>query len=303
MIPNPTPSPAPDDTQRPTRPRRARRQTTARAGPDGAAPMALALPLEVPGAAPGTERGPAARMRRLLLDTAGQIIQDRGTVPSVSEVASAAGVSRATAYRYFTSRSKLIAGVVDHSLGPVRGTPPPAAGDDNDGRSVARLFDSTFSRFQDFEPQMRAALQLSLEHAALERAGLLEEEPYRRGYRVDLLRRALAPMRGRLTRRHHELLWKSLSLVYGIEPYVVLKDIWRETDAEVEAVVRWIVDALTRHAMREPATAASAAESSGTSSAPVDRHDGGAVRAVPRRPSGDARPMRAGTGSGARKLR
>lgn len=201
--------------------------------------------------APKPAIGPAVRMRRLLLDTASRLIRERGAVPSVSELAMAAGVSRATAYRYFPTRSKLIAGVVDHSLGPVRSEPrgeDGAAGD----RRLVRLFESTFGRFKEFEPQMRAALQLSLEHAALDRAGLLDEEPYRRGYRVGLLKHAIAPMRTQLTRRNHDLLWKALSLVYGIEPYVVLKDIWGEDDAEVEAVARWVVDALVRHALRPP---------------------------------------------------
>lgn len=194
------------------------------------------------------ERGPAVRMRRLLLSVASDAIRAGGHVPSVSELAAAAGVSRATAYRYFPSRSKLIAAVVDHSLGPVRSAI--ADDDSSDGvRRVERLFESTFGRLSEFEPQMRAALQLSLEHAALERAGRLDEEPYRRGYRVERLRRALETLRPRLTRRHHELLWKSLSLVYGIEPYVVLKDIWGEDDAEVEAVARWMVAALVRHAL------------------------------------------------------
>jgi AcrR family transcriptional regulator len=237
---------------------RARRTPAARpSGPRaGAAPDARAASAAAGDAEP---RGPAARMRRLLLDTASGLIGDTGAVPSVSELAAAAGVSRATAYRYFPTRSKLIAGVVDHSLGAVRRVP--AAPDDGavGAERLQRLFESTFGRFQEFEPQMRAALQLSLEHAALARAGLLDEEPYRRGYRVGLLKQALAPMRPRLTRRNHELLWKALSLVYGIEPYVVLKDIWGETDAEVEAVARWMVEALTRHALGEPRPGARAA--------------------------------------------
>jgi AcrR family transcriptional regulator len=227
-------------------------------------------------AADAGERGPAARMRRLLLDTAGALIGSQGAVPSVSEVAAAAGVSRATAYRYFPTRSKLIAGVVDHSLGPVRRQPPlaDAPGGGDGPERLRRLFESTFGRFQEFEPQMRAALQLSLEHSALDRAGLLKEERYRRGYRVRLLKDALAPMRGRLTRRNHELLWKSLSIVYGIEPYVILKDIWDAPDDEVAAVARWMVEALTRHALREAPQAGGRRRPAGS---PVREDDAGST--------------------------
>ena len=56
------------------------------------------------------------------------------------------------------------------------------------------LFVQTFPRFKEFEPQMRAAAQLSLEQWALERAGLLEEEPYRRGHRVRILEHAIEPL-------------------------------------------------------------------------------------------------------------
>ena len=46
------------------------------------------------------------------------------------------------------------------------------------------LLDRTYSRFSEYEPHMRAALQLALEHQSLEAAGMLEEEPFRRGQRT-----------------------------------------------------------------------------------------------------------------------
>ena len=64
------------------------------------------------------ERGPRARTRRLMLDTASRLMQ-AGATPSVSEVAEAAGVSRATAYRYFPSQAALVQAVVDEGLGPI----------------------------------------------------------------------------------------------------------------------------------------------------------------------------------------
>jgi len=172
----------------------------------------------------------------------------RGRIPSVAEVALNAGVSRATAYRYFPSRSTLVTAVLEEALRPVRRYAPQAG----DGLSRLReLFEKTYPRFTEYEPHMRAALQLALEHGSLERAGLLEEEPFRRGHRRYLLDRAAAPLRAKLGAKAYERLLKALSIVYGIEPYVVLKDIWGATDREVEALSRWVLDALVGTALRE----------------------------------------------------
>ena len=46
-------------------------------------------------------------------------LMQRGQTPSVSDAAEAAGVSRATAYRYFPTQSALVEAVVDHALGPI----------------------------------------------------------------------------------------------------------------------------------------------------------------------------------------
>jgi AcrR family transcriptional regulator len=188
-----------------------------------------------------------ARTQRRLLDAAMQLVR-RGRTPSVAEVALTAGVSRATAYRYFPNRSTVIAAVVAESLGPVRSFEPTA----QDGRQrVRELFNRTFPRFKEFEPHMRAALQLSLEHESLERVDLLEEPRYRRGFRRGLLQRAASPLLRKLGRRRYDQLLKALSIIYGIESYVVLKDIWGCDDREVELIARWMVDALIDAAMRE----------------------------------------------------
>src|SRR5262249_25946449 len=124
--------------------------------------------------------GARERTRLLLLEHASTLLGQGATV-SVAEVAQHAGVSRATAYRYFPTRGKLISAVVDFSLGPVR----QAASSFADGRDrIEELFRQTFPRFTEFEPQLRAALQVSLSDMALERAGKLTEEPYRRGHRI-----------------------------------------------------------------------------------------------------------------------
>jgi len=225
-------------------------------------------------------QGARARTRQRLLASAMTLVQ-RGRVPSVAEVAIHSGVGRATAYRYFPSRSKLVSAIVGESLAPVRGYEPRAT----DGRQrVRELLIQTFPQFKEFEPHMRAALQLSLEHESLERAGMLEEEAYHRGFRRQLLRRAAAPLKAELGTRRLDRLVKALSLVYGIEPYVVLKDIWGAGNAEVEAIARWMVDALLDAALRE----ARAARPAGNGAAPAIEAQ---PAAAPRPPqNGRARP-------------
>ncbi len=199
-----------------------------------------------PAAVRGTLRD---RTRRLLMIQAMDLMKS-GRLPTVPEVAQAAGVSRATAYRYFASRSRLITAVVGEALGPVRSFEPQTH---DGGERIRELFDRTFPRLTEFEPHLRAALLLSLDHQWRERAGLLDEEPFRRGHRVGILERTAAPLKAQLGARGFDRLLKALSMVYGIEAYVVLKDIWRCPDAEVHAVSRWIVDALVARALEEAA--------------------------------------------------
>jgi AcrR family transcriptional regulator len=188
------------------------------------------------------ERGVKAATSRLLLDTAMALIQQGGHIPSVAEMATHARVSRATAYRYFPSRGALVAAVMDASLGPVRAFASNAPG----GRErVHELFRQTFPRFKEFEPQMRAAIQLSLEQWAQRRAGQLDEEPYRRGHRVRILESALAPLAAPV----------ALSVVYGFELVVILKDIWGASHREAERTAVWMADALIDAALREAAQA------------------------------------------------
>jgi AcrR family transcriptional regulator len=192
-------------------------------------------------------RGVKAATFGLLLDTAIDIIRD-GHIPSVAEVAVRSNVSRATAYRYFPSRSALITAVIDKSLTPVR-TFPSNAPEARD--RLHELFNETFPRFTQYEAQLRAAAQLSLEQWALERAGLLEEEPYRRGHRLRILEHALAPFKARMPESIRTRLHRALSIVYGIEPYIILKDIWGLPNREVEKVALWMADALVDAALRD----------------------------------------------------
>jgi AcrR family transcriptional regulator len=194
------------------------------------------------------ERGPRARTSRLMLETATRLMQEGGT-PSVSEVAEAAGVSRATAYRYFPSQAALVKAVVDEALGPILNW---TSGSKDAQRRVASLFDSSLPRMDEFEATFRAALKLSLDQWARRRAGTLGDEPrFTRGHRIELLEDAVSPLKDVLGARRFERLAQALSLIFGVEALIVLKDIWGLDADATRSVTRWAAMALVRAAVEE----------------------------------------------------
>ena len=201
-------------------------------------------PIEIPNAIAPKRR---ERTHDALLAAAIKMTK-HGCLGSIADVAQAAGISRATAYRYFPNQARLIDAIIEQTLGAVHSYDS----DKRDGvERIRTLFEQTFPLFKEFEPQLRAALQLSLEHWTMERAGTLREEPFRRGRRDKILQRAAAPLKRQLGNRRYEKLLRALSLVYGIEPYIVLKDMWGATDNEVSAITRWVMEALLRAALDE----------------------------------------------------
>lgn len=184
-------------------------------------------------------------MRKTLLDAAQQLMA-QGITPSVAELAEHARVSRATAYRYFPSQSALIAAVVDESLGPIlawNSASPDAA------TRVDELLRFAFPRLETHEAPLRAAIMVSLQQHAEASAGKAGLEPRLvRGHRVDILKRAIAPLAADLTPAQQDRVAQALSLVYGSEVFLVLKDIWQLELPEITDVVRWTAQAIIRQA-------------------------------------------------------
>jgi len=183
-----------------------------------------------------------------MLETAIGLMQ-RGQTPSVSAVAEAAEVSRATAYRYFPSQAALVHAVVDEALGPILGW---QSADTDPQARVADLISGSMPRILEFEATFKASLKLSLEQWAQRQAGTLgNEPPFKRGHRVDLLQQAIAPLADTLPEPQFKRLAQALSLVYGLEVLIVLKDIWGLAFDETREVALWAADALVRAAIAE----------------------------------------------------
>jgi AcrR family transcriptional regulator len=187
-------------------------------------------------------------MKRTLLDTAMGLMQS-GRIPSVSDVAEAANVSRATAYRYFPTQAAMIQDAVDEALGPILGWTSQSA--DPEER-IAELLAFAYPRIEAYEATHRATLLLSLYQWAQRTAGTLgEEAEIVRGHRRQLLAEAVAPLRAKLGRQAFDRLIQSLSLIFGTEAFVVLKDIWDLDGDDARRVAIWAAHALVRAAVAE----------------------------------------------------
>jgi AcrR family transcriptional regulator len=194
------------------------------------------------------ERGPRARMRKMMLDAAMRLMQD-GRIPSISDVAEAAQVSRATAYRYFPTQSVLIQAAVDEALGPILKW---HSSSDDAQQRVRELIRFSYPRMDEFEAPLRAALRLALDQWAQLHAGKLDKQDAMvRGHRIGLLSSAVTPLRRKLGKAGTERLTQALSLVFGTEAFVVLKDIWALHREEAEEVALWTCQALIRCAAEE----------------------------------------------------
>jgi AcrR family transcriptional regulator len=199
-------------------------------------------------AKPLSPKGPRARMQKIMHETAMRLMQS-GIVPSVSDVAEAADVSRATAYRYFPSQAAMMQAAVDEALGPILTWT--SEGKDVQTR-VGGLFDFGYPRMQEFEVTHRAALLLALEQWSRRQAGTMADEPrVVRGNRRGLLRAAVSPLKGEMSNASMERLAQALSLIFGIESIVVLKDIWGLDSKQTTSVASWAARALVRAALLE----------------------------------------------------
>ena len=113
-------------------------------------------------------------------------LMQAGRVPSVTDVAEAAEVSRATAYRYFPTQAALVQAAVDEALGPIlagaRTCRMPRT-------RVEELLAFAYPRLDEYEATLRAALLQAMDQWSRRRAGTLgDEAPIVRGNRTRAAR-------------------------------------------------------------------------------------------------------------------
>src|SRR5919112_699969 len=183
------------------------------------------------------------RTRRAMIEAATRLVRE-GASPSVTEVADAAGVSRATPHRYFPTQESLLAEVLVPDLETALAAE--ALPDDLEDRFGA-AFTTLWSLDVANEVALRTVLRRGLEHPPGESVEREEEaSSIRAGRRVRWLRNALEPARERVDEESFERLVAAMCLCVGIESLVVLRDVCGLEAKDAEEVARWAAFTLLR---------------------------------------------------------
>jgi AcrR family transcriptional regulator len=201
--------------------------------------MGTAVPYETTG-----RTHQKSRTRLALVEAARDLLAE-GLTPRVEDAAERSGISRTTAYRYFPNQRFLLVAAQPHI------EPDTLLGDDAPADPQARLdaFMAAFTRYNvRWEPQLRAALRLSLEPGA-------GRPLLRQGQAVPWIEDALAP----LGRSHphidrHELA-VAIRSAAGIEALIWLRDIAGQSRQQAARTVRRTAQAMLEAALREAAAA------------------------------------------------
>jgi AcrR family transcriptional regulator len=190
------------------------------------------------------------RTRNALTEAAAQLLRE-GREPTLEEVADAAQVSRATAYRYFPTQELLLAGVAVLSANLDGDARLEAAMETPDaGVRLDRLVLELHGRFSSNEMAYRTLLRLMLQQPKHNSDN--EEQPHARGSRhVHWLHEALAPIRLQLGSKRLERLIAALLASTGLEAYVALRDVTLLDPEQAGEVMRWTAQALLKAALAE----------------------------------------------------
>lgn len=183
------------------------------------------------------------RTRKDLLRAAARLLES-GVKPTLDEVAEEAMVSRATAYRYFSSVDALL---LESSLDVSVPEPDALYATMSEGdvlERVQRADDVLNAMIAEKETALRLMLAKSLERSLV--PGAEPDVPLRQNRRSGLIEAALAPLCGRVSARELKMLSGALALVIGTEARIVVKDVLQLSEPDALAVKRWAIRALVR---------------------------------------------------------
>jgi AcrR family transcriptional regulator len=184
-----------------------------------------------------------ARTREAMIAAARDLLA-AGEMPTVEQAADAAGVSRATAYRYFPNqRDMLVAAHPEIEARSLLGTNPP----DDVGARLDRVVNELTRMLIENEPGLRTMLRLSLESDGSHRERLL----LRQGRAIGWLEDALRPLQGTIPRAEVRRLVYAIRCAVGVEALVWLCDVAGLSRNDAVALMRWSARGLLRAALAD----------------------------------------------------
>jgi AcrR family transcriptional regulator len=190
------------------------------------------------------------RTRSALIDAAA-VLARVGKNFSVAEVAEAAMVSTATAYRYFQNPQSLWFEVAIREPATNVSALIEGAGGDPAVR-VDTMVSLAADTLLGDEMLWRAVLKATLERWSGQGTDTeTERVPIRSDRRITLTRQALAPFEGELPPALLRRLTMGVMLLCGLEAMVATRDACHLDPDEAKAVMRWSAQALIRSALAE----------------------------------------------------
>lgn len=176
------------------------------------------------------------KTREVLISKANELLK-RGSLISVEQAAKDAGISKATAYRYFTSLEALkreaslqLKAEQSENLFSDLGA------EDLPGR-LNRLIEYHYHLFLENEDEFRLFLGSVITESVSNRA-----VNQRGGRRIVMIREALEPLKGRCKKAEIDFMVNALSLVFGIESIIILKDLNGLSNEAIFQTWKWTVN-------------------------------------------------------------
>jgi len=191
------------------------------------------------------------RTRAAVLNAALELVR-QGRSPSIHEAADAANVSRATAYRYFSTQEHLLAEVTLEAALDLNQVVEGMQQVSDPEKRLDLLVQAAFKLHAANEATFRTMLRLSLEPPSdVAQDSERQLGRLRGGRRMDWIEEALTPAQGHLDPQSLRYLVVALALCTGIEALIVLRDICDLDPVEAEEVLRWTARTLLRGSLAE----------------------------------------------------
>lgn len=171
------------------------------------------------------------RTRAELLRAARELAE-KGGQPGVAEAADHAGISRATAYRYFSNADDMLREALLDAVatGISLDIPGSIQRPESAEERVREVIRQVFRMVEENETMFRALLASSATGKSAVKRG---------ARRMGWLTEALQPLENRISKQDFRNLTLALSLVTGVETFVVFKDICGLNTKQAEDAALW----------------------------------------------------------------